>query len=551
MEDSSAAGEHPRAGLGLSFAEDEHGVLLAACKPDPLAEAIDEAWLHARLAEQGYGSLRFQPEAITLLLGCYNAGEAVEALKLGERVDARAEVGISGDGLYATLTIHPPQGGQRLTRSQVLERLTEIGVSEGVLLDAIATAVDAGEAEAAVIARGRAPRHGDDGRLVSALPEVRSRVPRLTESGQVDYRDLGEIQVVHPGQVLMRRLPPTAGENGINVRGQVLPARPGKDVMFAAQLQGAQCQPDAPDVLVATVAGQPVVVKGGVIVEPVFAVAAVNMASGNIRFDGSVKVGGDVAAGMRIEASGDIEIGGTAEPCTLVAGGNIVVKGGVLGGLGRKELADSVIRCAGCFSANYAQQARIEAGDSIFIDDMAMQCELSAGKHIRVGDQRRGHIIGGRALAMLSITGKVLGSPNRIATAFEIGVSPDTNRRIQQLASARDEREQQLLDISRLLVFADRNPTRVDPRMVERACATATRLNDEIKALREEEQQLNALIELSSQARVLAEQRIHEGVSVLYGVQRYRVNGEHGPGVIMPGEGGLVLGDGDSAETTA
>jgi uncharacterized protein (DUF342 family) len=107
--------------------------------------------------------------------------------------------------------------------------------------------------------------------------------------------------------------------------------------MFASKLSGACIDPDDPNRLLAAIAGQPVAVPGGMIVEPVYTVSAVNMASGNVSFDGSVVVRGDVAAGMTVKVTGDIQIGGTADPCRLEAGGNIVIKGGALGGVGRKE----------------------------------------------------------------------------------------------------------------------------------------------------------------------------------------------------------------------
>jgi len=522
MENIDDAALNRGAGLRLRF-DREAGVLTASVQPDPLAQPIDEPWLHARLAADGYDRLRCFPAAMTELVRQYNAGRAVERIALAEAVDAQLSLQVTGDGVCAVLNIVPAQGGRLVSKADVLDQLTEKGVTEGILLDEINRAIAAGEAQNLVIARARPAVHGEDGRLESLLPEVRARVPRVTESGQVDFRDLGDIFTVKAGQPLMRRVPATAGVPGMTVLGTPIPAVPGKDTMFASKLSGACIDPDDPNRLLAAIDGQPVAVPGGMIVEPVYTVSAVNMASGNVSFDGSVVVRGDVAAGMTIKATGDIQIGGTADPCRLEAGGNIVIKGGALGGVGRKEYADSLIRCGGSFSAAYAQQARIEAEDSIFIDDMAMQCELVAGQHIRVGNKRRGHIIGGRAIAALSITGKVLGSPNRIATAFEIGVSPEINRRMLELARGRDAREKQLLDIGKLLVFADRNPARVDPKMVERACATAKTLSAEIAALRDEEEHLNALILCAQQARVIAEQTMFEGVTVSMGTQRYRL----------------------------
>jgi hypothetical protein len=276
-------------------------------------------------------------------------------------------------------------------------------------------------------------------------------------------------------------------------------------------------------------------------VEPVFKINAVNTASGNIDFDGSVVIKGDISAGMAVRASGDIEVSGVVEMATLEAGGSIAVKGGVMGGLGRKTTEEHHIRCGGCFNAAYAQQARIEAGDGIFIDDVAMQCELTAINHIHVGNKRRGHIIGGHVQATLTITAKVIGSPNRVLTHCTIGVNPLMNKQMQEMAKTRDGQETQLLEISKLLDFSRKNPGKLRPEMIEKAQATAAALSAGIAALREEEETLAKKIELSQQSRVNAQQALHEGVEIHMGKQCYRVSGEHGPSSVGLGEAGLEL----------
>lgn len=529
-------------GAGLTFRLDpEARALIAAVQPEPASRPIDEDWLRARLVELGYGDLRYLPAAVTQLLAGYNSGRAV-AVRLAEVVDAALHVTLSPDDLEAWLSIQPAQGGAAVTRDAVLAALAEQGIEQGILNEAIDAAVAAGTANNVVVARGRPPAHGSDGWLESLLPSARSRAPRIDETGHTDYRDLGEILVVHAGDSLMQRHPPTEGSYGMTLHGEAIPASPGKEVMFAANLAGSAPAPDDPDLLQASRTGQPVIVCGGMVVEPVFKADAVDTASGNIEFEGSVVIRGDVAAGMTVHASGDIEIGGVVEMATLVAGGSIVIKGGAIGSLGRKTSGEQHrIVCGGCFNAAYAQQAVIEAGDSIFIDDVAMQCELTAINHIRVGNKRRGHIIGGAARATLSITAKVIGSPHRAATHLEIGVNPLMHKELQAKADERDAKENQLLEISKLIAFAQAHPGKLRPEMLEKARATAAALSADIAALRETQEALTKKIELARESRVVIEQAVYEGTDVHMGGQRYRVVGEHGPCAIGLGKGGLCL----------
>lgn len=528
-------------GAGLTFRLDPDAkALIATVTPDPASRPIDEAWLRAHLAALGYDGLRYLPGGATQLLANYNSGSAV-VVRMAEMVDASVHVVLSPDGLEALLHIQPAQGGAPATREAVLAGLAELGVGQGILDAAIDAAIAAGKAQGVAVARGQPPVHGSDGWLESLVPEVRNRAPRVDETGHTDYRDLGEILVVHPGEALMRRHAPTEGSYGMNLRGEALPAKPGKDAPFAANLPGTTPAPGDPDLLQAAIAGQPVAVRGGMIVEPVFKTETVDTASGNIDFDGSVTIKGDIAAGMTVRATGDIEVGGVVERANLDAGGSIVVKGGVIGNLGHKGGEEYRVHCGGSFSAAYAQQAIIEAGDSIFIDDMVMQCQLTAINHVRVGNKRRGHIIGGTVHATLSIAAKVFGSPNRVRTHLEIGVNPLMHKQLLAKATARDGKETQLLEISKLLAFARANPGKLRPEMIEKARATAALLSADIAAMREEQDVLTQKIELSQHSRVLVEQAIYEGVEVLMGNQRYRVVGEHGPCAVALGKGGLGL----------
>lgn len=83
------------------------------------------------------------------------------------------------------------------------------------------------------------------------------------------------------GMPLMRRIPPTPGKNGRNVRGQVLEHIPGKDVFFTHNLPGTCLAPNDQNLLVAAVSGQTVFVANGVMVDPVLNVKSVDLRIGH------------------------------------------------------------------------------------------------------------------------------------------------------------------------------------------------------------------------------------------------------------------------------
>ena len=521
MEDAAKLG----AGIVFNFHEDLRTVI-ASVTPQANAHPVAAEWVREVLAASGWGDFRINESAMTMLLSAFNNGTPVDALPIAERIDASASVSISDDGMIANLELTKSFGGKLISVDEILRHLADIGIAEGIDHAAIAEAVTTGDSCNCIIGHGRPAQDGADGFLERLIPEVRSRVPRVQESGQIDYRDLGDILVVRPGDELMRRHPPGPGIPGKTLLGAVLPANAGKGLMFAPNLTGVEISADDPDLLLAAIPRQPIEVRDGMIVEPVFTVPAVTMASGNIQFDGSVVITGDIAKGMSVKATGDIEVAGIVEMASLEAGGNITVKSGVIGALGKKEAATQAIKCGKSFQAGYTQNVRIEAGDCVAVNDTAIQCELVALNHIIVGSKGRGQIVGGHHQASLSVRAKVIGSSQRQKTLFDIGVNPAMHKHLLELAKQRDGHETQLLELSKLMDFAAKNPGKIPPDKREKAALMARSVAQQIAKLREEQEALNQKITLSMAARVVALDRIYEGVEVHLGSKMFRVPSE-------------------------
>lgn len=537
-------------GLTLKLADDGRRLLASFGPP---AQAFGEAslsLLSGELAEQFPGLFIFEqllPEAVNKI----RAGTAFEII-IGELRDGEVQVLLDADKMAAHLNISPPCGGAHVTRKQAGKAIERAGVVFGLDHEAVERAVQAGRAENILIAKGRPPVHGEDGRLENLIPAMKERRPGLDEHGLADYRNLGDVLVVHAGETLVRRIPATPGVAGKTLLGQEIPATPGKEVMFAPGLTGVASDPGDPDVLVATITGQPIQVKDGVMVEPTYAATKVDLSTGNIVFDGTVEVQGDVQAGMSIRATGDIHVAGTVEAATqgeatLEAGGDIVVQGGVIGHVnsGEGEHYVSRIHCMGSFTARFVQNAQVFAEDSIYVDDAAMQSELSAGNQVVVGKQGsgKGRIIGGLTQATLLVKAQVIGSPAMTRTVVEVGFHPKMNERLHLLASEREEWGKKLEDVQRVRAFANLNPGRLSEENRQKAEKTLVAAQARLAELQAEQDVLDEQIKLSDQGRVVVEKILFEGVEVVSGGQHYKAAAERGAGVFSVREGELVFDD--------
>lgn len=528
---------------GLTFYRSEDSrQLLASVALTELPAELDEQGLRQQLAQQGFADWLLDEATVASLLHYYNTATPIQGLKLAEAVDARCEVRLAADRMQAFLTIYPPRGGKPVTRKDILTALSAQRIQVGILAEVVIEAVQTGLADELLIAQGKPVEHGQDGWFECLAPSPRSREPQVDEEGRINYRDLGEVVVVQPGDLLMRRHLATMGKPGTNVLGGVLPARPGKQVNYTRKLVGVKFSPDDPEVLIADVVGLPVLAKDGISVEPVYKIKQVNIASGNVDFDGTVIVLGDVFAGMTVKATGDIEVHGTVEPSVLEAGGNIVIKGGAIGKLGTKEAEEAYIRCDGSLTATYLQQARVEARDSVFVDDIVMQSEIHARNHVHIGQNKRGQVIGGSVQAMRSVSVKSFGSQQKIKTVISIDADPALYQELLALSEERDTKESQRQEVTKVLAFAEKNPGKFKPEILERARKTHAALLEAFNELHARYDALTEQINSMRKARITVLKAVHEGAQVSYGATDcFAVSVAHGPSVFSLVEGQINL----------
>ena len=526
----------------LSFRLDQDGRrVICAFAPGAEAQVVTPEALDAAIAAAGFREYSFDPSALRDAVAKCAEGAAFESV-IGKAVDGAFEIRIAPDQLHAYLSCSRARGGAPITLKQVLEEAERQGIVAEIDLAAVADALDAG-GDKIVIASGTAAVDGANAKFESLVPSAKVRSPRLDERGLTDFRDLGDILAVKAGDALMRRVPPTGGEPGSSVLGQIIQPRAGKDAAFAKHLDGSELAPDDQNLLLAAIGGTPVLLENAVKVEPIYNVKDVDLRTGNIDFPGSVNISGEIHTGMTVKAAGDIHVNATVEGVTLVAGGDIVVKGGIVGLTERGKTVRSSVSCKGSCSAHFVQNAHISAGNGIFVRDFAMQSDLTAAHQIIVGDQgsRKSHIIGGLTRAVMLVKAQVIGSPARAKTMVVVGADQAMYERVSALAEALDAAMNKLLQVAKLLELAQAKPSRVPPSIAKAAEATREQINAEIAKLSEEDDQLKREIAASEQAQVIAEKRFLEGVEICLGKRRHRVLADREGGIALLKEGELAL----------
>jgi len=202
----------------------------------------------------------------------------------------------------------------------------------------------------------------------------------------------------------------------------------------------------------------------------------------------------------------------------------------------------SHVHCDGSFSARFVQNAQIEAGDSIYIDEMVMQSDIAANKQIVVGKtgSQKGHIVGGMALATLLVKAQVIGSPSHIRTQISAGINPRQRDLLRRLSREREEREKALEDVARLIAFAAQNPGRIPADALAKAENTRQVALERIQALQAEMDDLSRQIELGKSAQVVVGRTLCGGAEVQFGSKLYKAAEEREGGVFCLREGELA-----------
>lgn len=372
-------------------------------------------------------------------IGAAVGGEKIYTGSEAEEPYARLIVEMTRDRMKATIKYDTRDGARLPTKEMVLEALHAAGVVYGINAESIEIGIRS--LTPFVAAEGLLPVAGENAYIDRKFNLGVQGKPIIDENGKADYKDLNLFVLAKENQTLAIRIPQTKGTPGKNILGEVVPAQNGRPCPLP---EGRNTKVVGEHRLIATVNGQ-IVDKGAHIsVDPRLEIkGGVGVQTGDIEFDGTIQIKGDVEQGFTVKATGDIDIKGSVNG-SLVQGRNVYISGGITGADRAKVFAEHDIRTA------FAENAVIEAGNDIFISDIALHSQLRAGKRIIMED-KHGQITGGHAVAGEMVSVKVIGNSSFVVTKVSVGVDPNLQKEYQALRKSYKESKKRLTHITQTL----------------------------------------------------------------------------------------------------
>ncbi len=338
---------------------------------------------------------------------------------------------LTPDKMLAFLSINPDFPVE-FDDTNLLDYLACHRIIHGLCTDRINSLIRSAEPVHLIpIAAGTPCGKGKNGQVVY-FHKLPVKSPRIDEQGKVNFHDIQPSIHVKKGDIIAAQIPPTRGNPGFNVYGEEIPGMLGDEGRFKTDggiiIKGNK----AIAAMDGTLSWDE---HGNVSVSRFYRVNNdVNFATGNINFDGDVCIKGNVKPGFIVHAEGDIRIGGLVDNAEVVSKtGSIIVDGPILG---RNQL---IIK-AGCdVKARYIQNATVEAGNSIFVDEYVTRSCLKAGNRIDIS-RGKGLILGKNVICCKNVLiVNNITNPEEVRITIE-GFNPDDyKKRIAQINNQIEE----------------------------------------------------------------------------------------------------------------
>ena len=326
----------------------------------------------------------------------------------------------------------------KLSKNAIYAMLEDNDIEYGIIDENIELLAEKGsEAGEVLIAKGVQLEKGCDGSYDMKWRKYEPPTPYERTDGTMDFATVDFVDMVKTGQPVAIYTPAVKGVDGRTVTGMVIEEKSGKDlpkltgkflavrpdgVTYVAKKDGYiifdenKYRIDIQDVLV---------INGNI-----------NRLYGNVFYDGTVRVNGNVGEGAIISAKGDVIVTGYVQSSYISAGNKVVAIGGI-------NANDSGYICAqGGVYAEYIESSNIFAGEEVQANYI-LNSNVTAGTEIVVKGSK-GVVCGGTLSAGYKVSVQTVGNRSFVKTIVVVGKNASMSERVTAAKSFKAEIERDI-----------------------------------------------------------------------------------------------------------
>ncbi len=353
---------------------------------------------------------------------------------------------VTEDRMMAVVRFYAPSlGAEEMTPEELMADLRAKKIRSGICSQNIMDYFqDRAYCTDVVVAQGRPYQVGQDAEIEYMFPTERKAKPMLREDGSVDFHVLNMICPCKEGDLLARLKPAVPGKSGMNVYGEELKAPPVNEekLKYGRHIGLSEDKLE----IHSQINGNVALIGGEVFVSELLELENVDVSTGNIDYDGGIRINGNIFSGYSVRATGDIEVKGVVEGALVESGGNISIARGMNG------MSKGTLTAKGNIISKFLENVEVSAGGFV-VTEAILHSKVRAGTEIQVTG-KKGFIVGGHVAASNKISVKTLGSHMGASTIVEVGVNPELKKRQAELLKEMHELRKTLAGIEPILTAA-------------------------------------------------------------------------------------------------
>ena len=411
-------------------------------------------------------------------------------------------INLTRDEMEAVLVFH--NNNKRIDKETLYQHLAKAGIVYGIKEDAVNVILKGiCKDDYIVIARGTQPESGIDGRYEFFFRTQLNKKPVVLEDGTVDYKNIDWMESVRKNQKIAYYHEAKEGQAGKTVTGKEIPSRKGKELRMLSG-KGFELLTDR-KTYVSAKDGKIEFINDKIMITDLLMLDDVTAATGNIQFDGSIHIRGNVGRGVSVTATKDITVDGFVEGANLSAQGDIILKKGC------NASGQGQIIAGKDLMARFLEGARIHTQGSVKIN-YCMNCDIQAEDSIEVS----GMIAGGTSYAGSRITANDFGNYTGLRTIVRVGQSEEFIKREAALNGKIYETEEELKLLKRAFEDFQKYPVEVrntNPIYLKLEDAIYTKKTEQEK-IQDAKESMNKYKERFADAKIIVRGTIYEGSMV-------------------------------------